>query len=111
MVAANDEKIVMIEGEAKEVGEDDILQALKQAHTVIKEIIVTQIEMKEKIGKDKKEIPLFKIEGELLNLVKEKVDSRLEGLYGLDKSKKEEFFNSLLMDIKGQSEEGEEITD
>jgi polyribonucleotide nucleotidyltransferase len=51
IVAASIENILMVEGEMKEVSEDDMLEALKLAHDAIKEQCKIQIEFSEAAGK------------------------------------------------------------
>jgi polyribonucleotide nucleotidyltransferase len=51
MVGASIENILMVEGEMKEVSEDDMLEALKVAHEAIKEQCKLQIELTEAVGK------------------------------------------------------------
>ena len=56
IVAASIENILMVEGESKEVSEEDMLEALKLAHTAIKEQCKIQIELTEATGKTQKRI-------------------------------------------------------
>ena len=51
IVAASIENILMVEGEMKEVSEDDMLEALRLAHEAIKEQCKVQIEFSEAAGK------------------------------------------------------------
>ncbi|MDR3094311.1 MAG: polyribonucleotide nucleotidyltransferase [Bacteroidales bacterium] len=51
MVAATYDNIMMVEGEMKEVSEDDMLQALKVAHEEIKKHCKAQLELTELVGK------------------------------------------------------------
>lgn len=51
MVAATLDNIMMVEGEMKEVSEDDLLGALKIAHEAIKVHCQTQLELTEAVGK------------------------------------------------------------
>ncbi len=55
MVAASMNDINMVEGEMKEVSEDDMLEALKFAHEAIKKQCQAQIELRELVGKAKRE--------------------------------------------------------
>lgn len=50
MVAATMDNIMMVEGEMKEVSEDDLLEALKVAHEAIKPMCAIQLEMAELAG-------------------------------------------------------------
>lgn len=54
IVAASIENILMVEGEMKEVSEDDMLEAIKLAHEAIKEQCKVQIELTKAVGKTEK---------------------------------------------------------
>ncbi|MDS1032062.1 polyribonucleotide nucleotidyltransferase [Porphyromonadaceae sp. NP-X] len=54
IVAATMENIMMVEGEMKEVSEDDLLDAMKVAHEAIKLHCKAQLELMETVGKTKK---------------------------------------------------------
>jgi polyribonucleotide nucleotidyltransferase len=51
MVAATIDNIMMVEGEMKEVSEDDLLNAMKVAHEAIKVQCQAQLELMEEVGK------------------------------------------------------------
>ncbi len=51
IVAASIENILMVEGESKEVSEEDMLEALKLAHAAIKDQCKVQLELTEATGK------------------------------------------------------------
>jgi len=52
-IAGTESSIVMVEGEAKEASEDDLLEALKTAHHEIKKIVAIQNELQKECGKEK----------------------------------------------------------
>ena len=54
MVGATEENIMMVEGEMKEVSEQDLLNALKVAHEAIKPMCRLQKELEKEVGKDVK---------------------------------------------------------
>lgn len=54
IVAASLDNILMVEGEAKEIGEDEMLEAMKFAHEAIKTQCQLQIELTQATGKTKK---------------------------------------------------------
>ncbi|GAB1416520.1 polyribonucleotide nucleotidyltransferase [Paludibacter sp.] len=54
IVAATIDNIMMVEGEMKEVSEDDLLNAMKVAHEAIKVHCQAQIELMEAVGKTQK---------------------------------------------------------
>jgi polyribonucleotide nucleotidyltransferase len=65
VVAGTSDSIIMVEGESKEVNEDDLLNALKFAQTEIKKIVQLQIELRNETGKNKWEIKTKAIDEEL----------------------------------------------
>lgn len=97
VVVGTDSKIIMLEGGFSEVSEEETLEAIKFAHPFIKEIIKLQHELKKKVGKDKKEVPLSEVNKELLNAVRGKVGSKLQEAYCLtNKEEKNVFLKGLL---------------
>jgi len=56
IVAASLENILMVEGEMKEVSEDDMLEALKLAHDAIKVQCQVQLDLAKELGKTEKRI-------------------------------------------------------
>ncbi|MCH5178766.1 MAG: polyribonucleotide nucleotidyltransferase [Prevotellaceae bacterium] len=54
MVAATEDNIMMVEGEMKEVSEQDLLGALKAAHEAIKPMCRMQVELAKELGTDVK---------------------------------------------------------
>ena len=69
-VAGTDDSIVMVEGESREIGESDILAALKFAHESIKKICTLQRELAAEIKTQKRPISFPEINSELLAAVK-----------------------------------------
>jgi polyribonucleotide nucleotidyltransferase len=58
VVAGTDQGITMVEGGAKEVAEDIMLQAIEEAHKIIKQICALQRELAEKAGREKFELEI-----------------------------------------------------
>ncbi len=56
VVAGTEDSIMMVEGESKEVKEEDLLGALKFAQIEIKKLIALQLELKSEVGKGKREV-------------------------------------------------------
>ncbi|MGD8777935.1 MAG: polyribonucleotide nucleotidyltransferase [Ignavibacteria bacterium] len=71
VIAGTESSIMMVEGEAKEVSENDLLEALKFAHEEIKKIVQIQNELRELCGKEKMEVPEKAIDEELVKDVNE----------------------------------------
>jgi polyribonucleotide nucleotidyltransferase len=56
VVAGTEDSIMMVEGESKEISEDELLNALKFAQSEIKKLVQLQIELKNEAGKPKWEV-------------------------------------------------------
>ncbi|MGK9370054.1 polyribonucleotide nucleotidyltransferase [Melioribacter sp. Ez-97] len=69
VVAGTESSIMMVEGEAKEVSEEDMLNALKFAHQEIKKIVAVQNELRELCGKPKMEVPPVELDQNLVDEV------------------------------------------
>jgi len=111
VVVGTQQKIIMIEGKFKEVSESEIVEAVRFAHPVINQIIKTQVEFKEKVGKKKREISLFKVDEQTLTLIKKEVSPRLDELYGLaDKQERQIKLDSIMSDLEELFKEREEVT-
>ncbi len=67
VVAGTSDSIMMVEGEAKELTEQEILDALKFAHEEIKKIVAIQLELREAAGKQKWVVPTPEIDENLKN--------------------------------------------
>src|SRR6195952_1056943 len=67
VVAGTDEAILMVEAGAKEVSEQEILDALDIAHGEIKKICEAQRELQKKAGKAKAEVEVPQVDESLLN--------------------------------------------
>lgn len=76
-VAASDTSIVMVEGEAKEISEEDFLQALQFAHEKIKLLNKLQLELVSKVGLPKREFDDILYPNELFELVHNTVKEEL----------------------------------
>jgi polyribonucleotide nucleotidyltransferase len=61
IVAGSDDSIVMVEGEARENSEDEILEAIQFAHVEIKKLIALQRELVEAVGRPKREVVIPEI--------------------------------------------------
>jgi polyribonucleotide nucleotidyltransferase len=66
IVAASMENILMVEGEAKEISEDDMITALKAAHEAIKEQCRLQVELSREAGKTDKRVYSHEVNDETL---------------------------------------------
>ncbi|GAB4289508.1 MAG: polyribonucleotide nucleotidyltransferase [Ignavibacteriaceae bacterium] len=77
VVAGTEDSIIMVEGESKEIAENDLLGAMKFAHGEIKKLVALQKELISEIGKQKMEVPVIETDKQL---VKDVNDLALEKL-------------------------------
>jgi len=100
VVAGTKDFVNMVEGECREVSEQELLSALEFGHQQIKLIVELQEELKAKVGKPKPEVPAPVIEPELAeavsNLALEKIK---DANRAKDKKKREEKLENLLDSI------------
>ena len=76
-VAGTKEAITMVEAGAAEVPEEEMLEALMFGHEAIKKLCLWQEEIIKEIGKEKREIELYKIDEEIERDVTERAQARL----------------------------------
>ncbi len=57
VVGGTDDSIIMVEGEAIELNENEMLEALKFAHAEIKKLVKIQVELANEVGKAKMPVP------------------------------------------------------
>jgi polyribonucleotide nucleotidyltransferase len=88
VVAGSADSIVMVEGEAREISEDDFLKAVYAAHEQIKEFIDLQNELVEEIQPQKREKPEEEDDSEFVNAVHERIGDRMTDI--LSKTMKQE---------------------
>ncbi len=70
-IAGTESSIMMVEGESKEVGEEDLLEALKFAHSEIQKLIAVQKELVEACGRPKMQVEAKEVNEELVKDVHE----------------------------------------
>lgn len=78
VVAGTLNSIMMVEGESKEISEQDLLSALKFAHQEIKKLVQMQIELRNESGKTKWEVKVKETDPALLKDVKALAESKLK---------------------------------
>ncbi|NLP57353.1 polyribonucleotide nucleotidyltransferase [Lutibacter sp. B1] len=113
MVGASEDSVTMVEGEMKEVSEEEMTEAIKFAHDAIKIQCKAQLELAEKVGK--KETREYELEAN-----DEDLEEKIQGLAyqkcydiakaGSSKQERGEKFAAILEEIKTQFTE-EELTE
>lgn len=79
-VAGSEDSIVMVEGEAHEISESDMLQALEYAHGFIKSICDLQKSLAAEVSRKKRTPPVVEDRTDLEQAVKNAVGNRLKDL-------------------------------
>ena len=70
--------VIMIEGEGSEIPEEDFIKALEFGHAEAKKIIAAQKQLAALVNKEKREVPLFIVKDELMEVAYEVAGSRIE---------------------------------
>ena len=76
-VAGTKDAINMVESSAKEVSEEDMLEALMYGHEAVKELIAFEEKIVNEIGVEKKEYPIIKIDEEINSKVRDLITVRM----------------------------------
>ncbi len=101
VIAASKEGIIMLEGQANEVTQDAIKEALQFSLPHLDKLIDVQKEIIKEIGRKKSEPPLYKVDSDLFNKVKELVETKLDKLNKMgSKQERTEFLNLLSKEVK-----------
>jgi polyribonucleotide nucleotidyltransferase len=82
-VAGSRDAILMVEGEASEVSEEEVLDAILFAHESLAPILDMQERMREEVGKPKRVFEKKELSGENLRRITETGEAGLRAAYGL----------------------------
>lgn len=77
IVGATLDNVTMVEGEAKECSEADLIEAIKVAHEAIKVQCQAQIELAKKLGVVKRALEPIEVDEELMNLIQDIVADKI----------------------------------
>jgi polyribonucleotide nucleotidyltransferase len=101
IVAGTEESVLMVEGNAGEVTETLILEAIDYAHSEIKRIISIQKELGSLTGNEKREVTVVKTDEELRGRIKEYVKEKvMEAVKIPDKLRRQESLDVIMADAK-----------
>lgn len=96
-VAGSEDAIIMVEGSAKEVREEAILEAIWFGHQSLKPVIQLQKQIREACGKQKREVDFQKTDDLLVQKVRTMVQERLPEVYEIpEKIKRRERLEEIL---------------
>ena len=100
VVSGNQETVVMVEGEADGVTESEVLDGLKQAHEVIKEIIELQNELLSAMDVVKDEVVIPQPDDAMVSAVDEKIGSQVDDIVKIvDKKERSSAKNEMVSSI------------
>jgi polyribonucleotide nucleotidyltransferase len=91
---------VMVEAGADEVSEELMLQALQEGQRALQDVIRMQKEMREAVGKPKKDYPLFELSQELAQVVKERLTGRV--MLALEQAQSKEEQSAALDELRAE---------
>ena len=109
-VAGSEDAIIMVEGSAKEVKEEEILEAILFGHQSLKPVIELEKQMKLNLGIQSKEFDLQKPEEEIYEKVKTIAQEKLKEAYHIPekimrREKLEEIFQFTLQELGANDED------
>jgi polyribonucleotide nucleotidyltransferase len=106
VVSGNQETVVMVEGEADGVTESEVLDGLKQAHEVIKEIIDLQNELLSAMDVVKDEVVIPQPDDAMVSAIDEKIGSQVDDIVKIvDKKERSSAKNEMVSSILDSLEE------
>ena len=113
-VAGSEEAIIMVEGSAKEVKEEEILEAILFGHQSLKPVIALQKEMKSALGVTPREFELQKPEESLYEKVRTIAQEKLKETFQItEKGKRreqlEEIFQLTLQEFGAEDESSKKM--
>jgi len=106
VVSGNNETIVMVEGEAESMSEAEMLDSLKEAHVVIKEIIDLQLQLVGELNVVKDEFIIPEPETSLVEAVEKEIGKQVEEIVAIvDKHERSDAKNAMIDSILSSLEE------
>ena len=97
----NENDVIMIEGAADEVPEEEFIKALEYAQTFVRQIVLAQKELAAKVGKEKRVAPLMVVKDELLEIAYQVAGDRIEAaIYTSGKVARSKAIDALKTEVK-----------
>jgi polyribonucleotide nucleotidyltransferase len=112
-LAGTKDAIIMVEAGADEVSEELLVEALAFGHDAIQPIIALQEEMREAIGKPKREITFAELDPEFAAVVRERIGSRVADVVATttDRGDRNEALDDLREEVVNSFIEEDETVD
>jgi len=106
VISGSEDSIVMVEGESKEIAEDDLIAALEFGHNHIKETVAIQKELMTECGKLKMEIVVEQADENLINQIHQIAEPRVKEIVNSqDKSERSNALLELIEELQTSLEE------
>jgi polyribonucleotide nucleotidyltransferase len=100
VIVGHKDGLIMIEGEAKEIPESQVKEALEFGHKALIPIAAIQNELRKEVGKEKADVNLVKPNAVLLKKVEELAKDRLNQAYNIaDKQEREAALHDVLAEV------------
>ncbi|MCB0209391.1 MAG: polyribonucleotide nucleotidyltransferase [Anaerolineae bacterium] len=111
-VAGTEDAILMVEAGASEVPEDAMIEALRLAHESIQDIVAVQKEMREQIGKPKREFEADTTPDDIKEKILAQVGTKIDEVVqqGFDKEEFNNAINAIRDEASAYFEEDEAVT-
>lgn len=101
VVGGTRDSVLMIEGEMDEISETEMLKAIKAAHASIAKLCDFQDELRNELGKEKREFIPAKADETVEEEVKALVESKIKEIIGIGLGKEE--YNSKIKEVKDEA--------
>ena len=106
VIAGNEDSIMMVEGEAREISEDKMIEALEFGHTHIKQVVEMIKELVRDCGQEKKEVIAEEVDEALLNEIRPIIDARVQEIIQIqEKADRSNALNELYDELAASTEE------
>ena len=100
VIAGSEESIVMVEGEASEISEQQMLDALEFGHARIRELVTLQKSMREKAGNPKRSFTNIEPPAGLVEKIESQVKPKLSEIFKIaDKKERKDALQTLSTEI------------
>ncbi|HWL54028.1 MAG TPA: polyribonucleotide nucleotidyltransferase [Chthoniobacteraceae bacterium] len=97
----SEHEVIMIEGAAKELPEEEFVKALEFAHPFVRKIVQGQKELAAQVNKPKRELPLLVVKDELLEIAYQVAGDRIESaIYAPRKVERAKAVEALRTEVK-----------
>ena len=106
VISATKDSIVMVEGEAREIPEADLLGALEFGHEKIRKLLELQQRVVDQAGKPKRVVEVPEIPEDFVSRVSEGTEEKVEEILGIEEKKeRNQALKALVDSIKADVEE------